>query len=459
MAALSDQAVSASWRSWTHSSGGGDLVGHGGHVKDRQRVPTRRSTLAAMRVRTRSPKPRRPRRSGCRAAVGHGGDEHQRRRPGRRARRTAPWPSEWAITAWAGPWAAATAARASANRGRCCGRALRTGVGVAVAGGVEATTRKPAATSGRRRRPAASATRPSRGPGRRPAGRPVGRAAGGSFAPDLAGDLAAVRLDLERAAGGACRSWRPCPLGTVNQSDSPSGPRRRGRPARAGRMTERSCFLDRCAAGGHLESPQSAGRTKRGGRPPPAPRRRGCAGGGVGVVEQPAGVVVGQHRPVQVVGELGGVGVGAEVALGDAGAEHLGDRVQPVALVLGQPVTHGAWLGVELGAGGDEQAAAGQGLGVPGEPAPEQLAHPGLAAGGGQGGADHQVDEAGPGGRAAGAGATPWTGSGRTGRSWRAGSRRPATRWSARSARPGSPPGPPRRARPAWSPSPCSWER
>src|SRR5829696_6383366 len=123
----------------------------------------------------------------------------------------------------------------------------------------------------------------------------------------------------------------------------------------------------------------------------------GGPGGGVGVAEQPAGVVVGKHDAVQVVGELLGVGAGPELALGDAGPEHLGDRVQPVALVLGQAVPHRAGLGVELGAGRDEQAAAGQGLGVPGEPPAEQLPHPRLAPGGGQGGADHQVDEAGPG--------------------------------------------------------------
>src|SRR5829696_2745269 len=123
----------------------------------------------------------------------------------------------------------------------------------------------------------------------------------------------------------------------------------------------------------------------------------GGPGGGVGVAEQPAGVVVGEHNAVQVVGELLGVGAGPELALGDAGPEHLGDRVQPVALVLGQAVPHRAGLGVELGAGRDEQAAAGQGLGVPGEPPAEQLPHPRLAPGGGQGGADHQVDEAGPG--------------------------------------------------------------
>jgi hypothetical protein len=123
----------------------------------------------------------------------------------------------------------------------------------------------------------------------------------------------------------------------------------------------------------------------------------GGAGGGLGVAEQAAGVVVGQHRAVEVVGELVGVGVGAEMALGDPGPEHLGDRVQPVALVLGQAVADRARLGVELGAGRHEQAAAGQGVGVPGEPAPEQLTRPRLAPGGGQGGADHQVDEAGPG--------------------------------------------------------------
>src|SRR4029453_18218833 len=49
----------------------------------------------------------------------------------------------------------------------------------------------------------------------------------------------------------------------------------------------------------------------------------GGAVGGAGVAEQAAGVVVGQHGPVQVVGELLGVGVGPEVPLGDAPPEHL----------------------------------------------------------------------------------------------------------------------------------------
>src|SRR5829696_6181052 len=58
MAALSAQAVSVSWRSWTSSRGGG--AARAGTAKAAIEVPTRRSILATRRERVRSPKPRRP---------------------------------------------------------------------------------------------------------------------------------------------------------------------------------------------------------------------------------------------------------------------------------------------------------------------------------------------------------------------------------------------------------------
>src|SRR5215207_819287 len=195
--------------------------------------------------------------------------------------------------------------------------------------------------------------------------------------------------------GGACRSRRPRGWGTRNQS---AAAQRAPMPGanRSNNANDRTIVLFWIATS-WLEGMAFSSGGRRAGGEQERLEGAGGPGGGVRVAEQAAGVVEGQHGPVQVVGELLGVGVGAEVALGDAGPEHLSHGVQPVALVLDQPVADRAWLVVELGAGPDEQAAAGQAVGVPGQPAPEQLAQPGLAAGGGQGGADHQVDEAGAG--------------------------------------------------------------
>ena len=61
MAALSDQEVSASWRSWTSSRGGVSArLAMAGTAKAAIGVPTRRSILATRRAWVRSPKPRRP---------------------------------------------------------------------------------------------------------------------------------------------------------------------------------------------------------------------------------------------------------------------------------------------------------------------------------------------------------------------------------------------------------------
>ena len=61
MAALSDQEVSVSWRSWTSSRGGvSTRLAMAGTAKAAIGVPTRPSILATRRARVRSPKPRRP---------------------------------------------------------------------------------------------------------------------------------------------------------------------------------------------------------------------------------------------------------------------------------------------------------------------------------------------------------------------------------------------------------------
>ena len=69
-------------------------------------------------------------------------------------------------------------------------------------------------------------------------------------------------------------------------------------------------------------------------------RLDGVAGPRLGrrIVQQPVRVVVGQHHAVEVGGELVGVGVGAEVAFGDPGAEDLRDRVVEVAMVADELV-------------------------------------------------------------------------------------------------------------------------
>jgi hypothetical protein len=101
-----------------------------------------------------------------------------------------------------------------------------------------------------------------------------------------------------------------------------------------------------------------------------------------------------QHDAVEVERELIGVGVGAEVSLGDARAEDLGEGVEPVALVADQAVAHRSRLVVQLARRGHEQAAAR--FRVPAQPVLEDRADPGLAAGGGQCRRDHLGHEPGP---------------------------------------------------------------
>jgi hypothetical protein len=106
-------------------------------------------------------------------------------------------------------------------------------------------------------------------------------------------------------------------------------------------------------------------------------------------------VVKAESHRIQVVRELLGIGVGAEVALGDAGAEGDGDRVQPVPLQADQLVTRGARAIVQLAGRGHEHAAAGDGVG----PAPaiqrSKMARDArLPRGSGQGRAHDVLDEA-----------------------------------------------------------------
>ena len=357
-------------------------------------------------------------------------------------------PSEWAITAWAGPWAATAAARASANSRTELRPGPRGRGQVAVAGGVEGDH----AEAGRDQRgdegvqlPAPPAPAVDQVDGRRVG--PVGRAAGGSFAPDLAGDLpAAARPGT--GGPGAPAGRAAVPVGTVNQSDSAQRAPAAG-ATRSSRANDRTIVLFLIAARrleGISRSPQSAGQDEAGRAAAPAPRRRGWRGR--------------RRRGRRAAGWRGGRPASSRAGRRRTGRGRRRGGSGPRRRRSGTPGRSCPASRAGPGPAGRARGLAGRrtrrwrrrtgsrraGPRCPGEPAPEQLAHPGLAAGGGQGGADHQVDEAGRVCRAAGAGATPWTGSGRTGRSWRAGSRRPATRWSARSARPGWPPGPPRRA-------------
>jgi hypothetical protein len=95
------------------------------------------------------------------------------------------------------------------------------------------------------------------------------------------------------------------------------------------------------------------------------------------VCEQPGGVMARQEHAVEVLRELVRIGVGAEVPLGDPGAEDGRDHVEQVALVGHEPVAHWAGLVVVLRGRGHERAATG--LRVPAQPAVEEFAHPRLA--------------------------------------------------------------------------------
>src|SRR5829696_3705418 len=306
-------------------------------------------------------------------------------RPWSRVEAVAIAPREWATTAAAGPWSATTAARAPASS-RTVLRPGPSGPGSDAPwlGPSKLTTRRPAPVSG-----STNASSCSRHPPQ-PCTRYTASAEGSPQTSPAT--IRPSTRSRKGRPGSTGRSWRARGAGMRNQRRSAQRAPRAG-ATRSRSANDRAFLNGGEAAGGH--------RVSSGGGPAGGEQQRlegaGGPGGGVRVGQQAAGVVVGEHRPVQVVGELLRVGAGVEVALGDAGPEHLGDGVQPVALVPGQAVPDRARLGVELGAGRDEQAAAGQGVGVPGEPAPEQLAYPWLAAGGDQGGPDHQVDEAGAG--------------------------------------------------------------
>ena len=158
MAALSDQLVSASWRSWTHSSGGvATWWAMAGTSKTDREMPTRRSILATMRVRTFAEAEAAGEGPGVGQRVGHGGDERQA--AGGQA-------GAHGVGGGRGPERVGDHRVGRAVGGHRRGQGVGeledgaaagpfgTGVRSPWLGASKATTRKPAATSGRRRRPA-----------------------------------------------------------------------------------------------------------------------------------------------------------------------------------------------------------------------------------------------------------------------------------------------------------------
>src|SRR5688572_6956848 len=114
-------------------------------------------------------------------------------------------------------------------------------------------------------------------------------------------------------------------------------------------------------------------------------------GDGRGVFDEAVEEVAAEHDAVRVERELLWIGRGGEVALGARDAGGGRDRVDPVLGRADQRVARRAGAIVELGAGGDEEAAAG--AVTPGEPALEQLADAGLAARLAQRRDHHRLDE------------------------------------------------------------------
>ena len=89
---------------------------------------------------------------------------------------------------------------------------------------------------------------------------------------------------------------------------------------------------------------------------------------------------MGQQDALELIGELLGVDVGPEVAFADSRADDEGQRLELVALGAHELVAHRPLLVVELAGGIDEEAASVERLGLPAQPALEELAQAGLPA-------------------------------------------------------------------------------
>lgn len=105
-------------------------------------------------------------------------------------------------------------------------------------------------------------------------------------------------------------------------------------------------------------------------------------------------MVVGEHDPIQIVGELVRVGTFAEMAFLDPDPERVGQELEPVLLRLDQPVPGRTWTIVELHGQGDEDAPGGLGADAgPVEPPLEQRTDPRLAARRRESGTQHGLHE------------------------------------------------------------------
>lgn len=104
-------------------------------------------------------------------------------------------------------------------------------------------------------------------------------------------------------------------------------------------------------------------------------------------------VVEGEHHAVEVGCELDGIGVFAELPFSDTGTKDLRDSVVQVTVILRELIAHWPNLFVQFGGRFHEQAASWLASPAAFEPPLEQFAHPQLASLGGEGGANHHVDE------------------------------------------------------------------
>src|SRR5918994_2443486 len=247
------------------------------------------------------------------------GETNTRRSTGRpwlRAKAVAVAPREWATTARAGPCAATTAARASANS-RMLLRPGPSGPGPEPPwlGASKATTRNPASTSGPTNgsscqcHPPHPCTRYTAG------GSPWPRAPSGGPPQSSPATVWPSTCTWNGCPGVARWARWPRVRGTPNQRVSAQRAPADGAICSSS-LNDRTIVLFlravRCLEVIEVSSGGWAGGEQQ------RLEGAGGAGGGVRVAEQAAGVVVGQHHAVEVVGELRRVGVGAEVALGDA---------------------------------------------------------------------------------------------------------------------------------------------
>lgn len=105
-----------------------------------------------------------------------------------------------------------------------------------------------------------------------------------------------------------------------------------------------------------------------------------------------------EHDAVEVLRELFGLDLRAEVTLRDGASNHVGKQSKPLPLLRDKMVARGSRLIVELRGRGHEETAPGHAaFSRPVHPEPESGADPGLSAGSREGRTDHEIREAGGG--------------------------------------------------------------